>query len=1018
MVWLFVFGLGVWCAIQQHRISTLSDKLDEFRTDVVRALRSQAGVQASSQSGAGSAVPASDSPESVSADTVSSPMETLLLRPVVPVVEPAARLEPPVMAPILSSPPPQQQQQQPAAPPPVAPSLSDWLSRNGLAWIGGGTLALGGLMLVAYAAQHGVFTPALRIASAVVLGFAALGVGERLRRLKAEPGRNPTLVAALTTAAGAAILYAAIWAAYVLYGFIPAAGAGALLAITSLSLLALALLHGEALGLLAIVAAYAVPVVSGGRWDGAALDAYVLLILATGLATTGLRQWARTGALALIGAGLWAVGRLSVGDGAGVMAIAIAAPAIALAAMHQARLRPDLASATAMLDIRQLPIAAVVGSSVIATLLWPHGVKLISPIYAGVCIAALAAVSATGLRLRLSPPYLLAAPAAAAVLAATLCSFPMSSFATANTDDLAWLLVAIAAVALAGFAGARTSPAGLIGAGGAALGLTLSSRALAAHWPGWDLEVDLAFAGLFAVGALALAQRASAPSTDLTLAAWIAAAAEACGLAIHAGVDPRLAPTAYGVLAILLAAFSLRLRWRGFAETAAVACLASFAALLGPAEAGAAFTGGASWIVLAAVALGAALAQLGAWRLLIAARTAPGAADAASTMAILSALLGAFLVLQRLTVPGLGVPAVLDGFTTASLRTILILAAGLTLALRGAATPFGRWRAPVFLAVGALHGLGWEALILHPWWGLSSPVAGPPVLDGIMLGLLVPGLMLAFGASRFTQAQRPLIGAALACALTFVAVWMVTEVRRLFHGPNLTIGLFGYAEVAAYGLALLALVVGLDIARRRLARLADTSSLLDIVLALTWASLAFALAVFGLWASPWWGPLTGPLRAPGLLLLLYVLACAGAGFIARVARRDGRQALARMAVAVTGAQAFALITLIVRYAFHGSAMRAPLREASLETWTYSAVWALYGFAVLALGASRRDLMLRGLGLTLLLATTAKVFLFDMARLEGVVRAASFLALGIVLLAAAVAARRLGAAKPEDQAVSM
>jgi uncharacterized membrane protein len=63
-------------------------------------------------------------------------------------------------------------------------------------------------------------------------------------------------------------------------------------------------------------------------------------------------------------------------------------------------------------------------------------------------------------------------------------------------------------------------------------------------------------------------------------------------------------------------------------------------------------------------------------------------------------------------------------------------------------------------------------------------------------------------------------------------------------------------------------------------------------------------------------------------------------------------------------------------------------------------------------------MLRGLGLTLLLATTAKVFLFDMARLEGVVRAASFLALGIVLLAAAVAARRLGAAKPEDQAVSM
>jgi uncharacterized membrane protein len=50
--------------------------------------------------------------------------------------------------------------------------------------------------------------------------------------------------------------------------------------------------------------------------------------------------------------------------------------------------------------------------------------------------------------------------------------------------------------------------------------------------------------------------------------------------------------------------------------------------------------------------------------------------------------------------------------------------------------------------------------------------------------------------------------------------------------------------------------------------------------------------------------------------------------------------------------------------------------------------------------------LRVLGLTILLVTTAKVFLFDMATLEGVVRAASFLALGAVLLFGAFTARRL------------
>ena len=46
---------------------------------------------------------------------------------------------------------------------------------------------------------------------------------------------------------------------------------------------------------------------------------------------------------------------------------------------------------------------------------------------------------------------------------------------------------------------------------------------------------------------------------------------------------------------------------------------------------------------------------------------------------------------------------------------------------------------------------------------------------------------------------------------------------------------------------------------------------------------------------------------------------------------------------------------------------------------------------------------------MLLATTAKVFLFDLGHLEGVVRAVSFLALGLVLVVGAMAARRFGSA---------
>jgi uncharacterized membrane protein len=61
-------------------------------------------------------------------------------------------------------------------------------------------------------------------------------------------------------------------------------------------------------------------------------------------------------------------------------------------------------------------------------------------------------------------------------------------------------------------------------------------------------------------------------------------------------------------------------------------------------------------------------------------------------------------------------------------------------------------------------------------------------------------------------------------------------------------------------------------------------------------------------------------------------------------------------------------------------------------------------------AARREVDLRWAGLAVLLLTTAKVFLFDMAQLEGVVRAASFLAVGGLLLAAAVIARRLSGPK--------
>jgi len=1004
MIWLVVLGLGLWCVFQHQRLTELGERLARLSEELARLAARPANPTPTWEAIIDEA--AECEPADVSPPAATPPQPTA--------AAPALRAE-------ISTPPKLPEPSPEARPRVPARSISDWLSENGLAWIGGGALALGGLMLVAYAAERGLFTPAMRVGSAAVLGLIVMGAGEALRRGVGAKAAPNLLVAALTTAAGAAMLYAAVWAAYLLYHFISPGAAGVLLAAVSFALLALALLHGQALGLLAVVAAYAVPVVSGGGgWGGTALDGFILLILATGTAVAGLRRWGRVGACALAGAGLWALARLASPDLAGVTLIAAAAPFLALGAVVYAR-RAGRESIAGQTLFPSLPAAAVVGASVLALLLWSMS-GADAPRDAMLASGAIILVIAAGVRILGLDPTLLWVPAAVAVFAAIL-----SSVEGGPSDRIAWLPPILAALALAGFDSARRSDrkraAALAGAGGGALALTFAAVALARTWPRADWAVDAVFAVLFAIGATLLARRSEEPRTDWTAAPFIAAAAETTGLALHASVDGRLAPTAYALLSLGLAALAARIKWRGLAESAAVAALASLAALLAHPIAGEALTGAIGWLPVTLASGAAALIQLAAWRLLKTREDVQASAEAISTTALVSALLGAFLALQTFGWTGRGAERI-DAFTEASLRTALMLTTGLILILRGFATRWGRTRALVILALGAAHGLFLQGLVLHPWWGWSAwtaprAVVGPPLVDGLLLGLLAPALLLAAAArrGRGSDGERGIAGPALSAALAFLAIWLMSELRRLFHGPELTVGPFGYAETAAYGAALLGLALALETSRARLAALAgSTGALFGVIGAIAWIALAATLWLFGFVASPWWGPLDGELSAPVLLAGLYVMGCLFSAGLARTARRSDRKPLAKAALIAAGVEVFALLTLAIRYGFHGAAMRAPLHEAGLETWTFSAAWALYGLVALAVGASRRDLLLRGLGLTVLLGTTAKVFLFDLARLEGVVRAASFLALGAVLLVGALAARRFAPTPPRNEPV--
>ncbi len=1000
VVWWVVLGLAAYLIFQTRQLAELTSQVRRLESKVSELLRFQASRSPEPQQ-------MEEAPQS----------ETPLRADGRPLATPATEPQPEASR-VQERPPPvawaeaaaafenmDRPSVAPAAAPRIEPrtykplpSLSDWLSENGLAWIGGGALALGGLLLVAYAAQAGVFTPELRILSAGGLGLVTLALGEALRRgvwAKASPN---LLVAALTTGAGSAILYAAIWAAYGLYGFIPGGVAALMLAGVSFGLLALALLHSEELGVLAIVAAYATPIFSGSDLSrNLGLDLFITLILATGLAVAAVRNWSRVGVGSLSLALLWAFLRGFSQDFDGMTLLTITAPAFSLlTALWRTRVGDRDGADRGTVLVARLPLTAIIVSSCFSLMLWPA-----NSINSALTTITLVGLVSLGVRRKVLIAAALAAPTAVVVLAAL-----MSNLGFRDDHTLICLCLSIVAVGLGGLIGGLTGErqklSGVIGASGVALSLTLAARALIILAPGWDWIIDSAFAGLLAGGATLFALKAPEARQDLATAAWVAAAAEATGLAMHAGLDARIAPTAYGILACVLAAGAVRLKWRGMAESGAVAALASFGSLLSPEIAGAAFSGRETWIVIGGAATAATLTQVVSWRLLKRRGEVATSAEAVSTLAVMSGLLGAFLVLQCWSATRLAMGGSTDAFSIAALRTLLILAAALMLSIRGGVTAIGRARAPAFLALGALHGVGLQVIAWHPWWGEVRLVMGPPVFDTLALGLLAPAALIAEITRRLAARVRGLVTAAAATAFLFVVIWMISEIRRLFHGPILPLGDFGYAETAAYGVAFSGLAFAIAQLRRRFdiaPPLGEASHLL------TWIAQAVTLVILAYSASPWWGPLTGGLQQPALLGLFYVLGCLLSFEAVRDARRSQRVHLALGSLIATGAELFALITLVVRYAFHGGAMRAPLAEASFETWTFSAVWAIYGLLALSIGAGRRDRALRGLGLAILLVTTAKVFLFDMARLEGIIRAGSFLALGAVLLAGAVAARR-------------
>lgn len=184
-----------------------------------------------------------------------------------------------------------------AAPPPPPPArgFEETIGTRWVVWVGGLTLALGGFFMVRYSIEAGLVGPEVRVTLGGLFALALLLAGEWTRRkesvssIAALPVAN---IPAILTAAGTAVAFATVYAAYALYGFLVPATAFVLLGLVALGTLAAALLHGPALAGLGIVGAFVTPVlVSSDKPDFWALYIYLAIVTAAAFGLARVRLW-------------------------------------------------------------------------------------------------------------------------------------------------------------------------------------------------------------------------------------------------------------------------------------------------------------------------------------------------------------------------------------------------------------------------------------------------------------------------------------------------------------------------------------------------------------------------------------------------------------------------------------------------------------------------------------------------------------------------------------------------------
>lgn len=361
--------------------------------------------------------------------------------------------------------------------------------------------------------------------------------------------------------------------------------------------------------------------------------------------------------------------------------------------------------------------------------------------------------------------------------------------------------------------------------------------------------------------------------------------------------------------------------------------------------------------------------------------------------------------------------AVRLGLGAAASAALAALAAGLTFALErglltvalalsalGAAWVAERARLPVLrYAVGAIGVAVLGRLAYDP-----SVVGGDPgrtpILNWLLVGYGVPGVAFFLASRILARGGRDrVVRLVESLALAFAALLAFFEIRHALNDGDPFVADAQHLEVGLF--ATTGLVFSLVLVRAEARR----PDIVYRVGALVFGAVTLLVSAGGLllFANPY---LTGEIVRGGPLLnsLLpaYLLPAVLAGGLALAARGSRPFWYVRAAAGLALALQLAYTLLAIRRVFQGPVVDLWRETSQGELWTYSAALLVIGVALLALGFLRQSRALRLLSAGYIIAAVVKVFVIDLANLEGVTRALSFIGLGLALVGIGLAYQRL------------